>query len=119
MATIGSIVWGTGLRKSVTATAGMISAVAVAVVAVPPAWSALGLPEVASKVFVHQQVDPVKLAQADTTRAVYQLQLQNLESSLYAAQKDQVTAPSQTVADRIQDLQQQIQQVQSKLNGTR
>lgn len=115
MAKLGDVIWSTPIRKSVTALAGMIGAVATAIIAVPPAWSSLGLPEIASKVFVHQQVDPIKITQADTTRAVYQLSITQLEGSLYAAQLDQIKAPSETVTQRIQELQQQIQQVQQKL----
>lgn len=109
--------WGTALRKAITSICGMIAAVGGAVIAVPPAWSSLGLPEVASKVFVHAQVDPIKSAQADTSKAVNQLILTQLESSLYAAQQDAIKAPSQTVDQRIQDLQSQIQSIQSKISA--
>ena len=111
---IGTI-WGSPLRQ-LTTTATAIAAVAGAIVAVPPAWSAMGLPEVASKGYVHMEVDPVKMAQDETARAVYQLSLAQLQSSLYAAQQDAQKAPSETVTERIQYLQQQIQMVQSKLN---
>ena len=94
-----------------------IAGTAAGIVAINQAWSTLGLPEVATKPYVHEQVDPLKLAQADTTRAVYQLSLAQLQSSLYAAQQDQLKAPSETVTQRIGELQQQINQVQSKLNA--
>jgi hypothetical protein len=116
MGTIGNFIWGSPVKR-LTTICTAIAAVAGVVVAVPPAWSALGLPEIASKVFVHTQVDPLKTAQADTTKAVYQLQLSNLQSSLYAAKLDQQKAPSQTVDERIQDLTQQIQDTQAKLNA--
>jgi len=116
METLVTQIWGTLLRKTLTSIAATIAAVAGAIVAVPPAWSALGLPEFASKVFVHEQVDPVKVAQAETTRAVNHLLLEQLRSSLYAAQQDQQKAPSATVDQRIQELQQEIQQTQTKLN---
>ncbi len=112
-------VWGTKLRRIITSTAGMVAAVAGAVVAVPPAWSALNLPVYATHVFVYEQVNPMKLSQADTTKAVWQLQLEQLKSSLYAAKLDEQKAPSQTVEQRIQDLEQQIQQTQAKLNASR
>lgn len=109
--------WATGLRKTVTSIAGTVAAVGGAIVAVPPAWSALELPIMATRVFVGEQVKPLKLAQADTTKAVWQLQLQSLQSSLYAAKIDQQKAPSATVDQRIQDLEQQIQQTQAKINA--
>lgn len=108
--------WGTPSRRITTACT-MVAAVCGAIVGIPPAWTAVGLPEVATRVFVHEQVDPVRLAQADTTRAVYQLTLSNLESSLYAAQQDQQKAPSQTVDQRVQELKSEIDRVQSKINN--
>jgi len=111
-----TLVWGTRFRKWLTSIFALVAASAGAVNAVPPAWSALGLPEVATHWWVNEQVSPVKLAQADTTRAVWQLQLQQLQSSLYAAKLDEQKAPSQTVEQRIQELEQQIQQTQSKIN---
>lgn len=95
----------------------MIAALSGAIVAVPPAWSALGLPEFASKMFVHLQVDPIKVAQAQTTQAINQLNLTQLQSSLYAAQQDMTKAPSATVQQRIEDLQQQIAQTQAKITS--
>ncbi len=111
--------WGTWLRRTITSIAGTVAAVAGAIVAVPPAWTAMDLPEVATKHFVHGEVSPLKLSQADTTKAVLQLQLQNLRSSLYAAKLDQQKAPSVTVDQRVQDLEQEIQAVQSKINQSR
>jgi hypothetical protein len=108
--------WSTGLRKTVTSIAATIAAVAGAITAVPPAWSALDLPVVATRVFVLGETGPIKLAQADTTKAVWQLQLQNLQSSLYAAKVDQQKAPSTTVDERIRDLEDQIKQTQAKIN---
>lgn len=102
--------------KWVTSIAATAAAVCGAIVAIPPAWTAMGLPQVAMRSYVDPKFEHYDIAQADTTRALYQLQMQNLESSLYAAQKDQTTSPSQTVDQRIQELQQQIQQTQQKLN---
>ncbi len=115
MMNIGELLWSTGLRKALT----LLTALCGAVVAMPPAWTMIGLPEPASKVFVHEQVNPLKTAQADTTKAVWQLQLQNLRSSLYAAKLDQQKAPSPTVDQRVQDLEQEIQQTQTKINGSK
>ncbi len=112
-----TLIWGTRLRRTLTSIFSLIAASCGAIVAVPPAWSGLGLPEVASKVFVHQVVDPVRLAQADTTKAVYLLTLQQLQSSLYAAEQDKAKSPSHTVDERIDELTQQIQQTQAKLNA--
>jgi hypothetical protein len=110
--------WSTGFKKTITSTAGVIAAVAGAVTAVPPAWSALDLPVVATRIFVLGETGPIKLAQSDTTRAVQQLQLQNLQSSLYAAKLDQSKNPGvQTIDQRVQDLEEQIKQTQTKVNS--
>src|ERR1700688_2940762 len=86
--------WGTGLRKTITSSFATITAAATAIVAVPPAWEAMGLPEVASRGFVaaHVQktIDPMLqteskllIAQAQTTSALNQILLTQLQSSLY------------------------------------
>jgi hypothetical protein len=111
-----TFLWGSGLRKTITSISGMIAAIAGAVVAVPPAWSALGLPAVASQVFVHSLVDPLQIAQNQTTDAINQLLLSQLQGQLYQAQQDRAKAPSATVDQRIQQLEQQIQQTQAKIN---
>lgn len=71
-----ALVWGTSLRKSITATAGAIAAVAGAVVAVPPAWSALGLPELATRAWAQSTIyHPIRAAQTQTQRQVIDLQI--------------------------------------------
>ena len=122
--------WGTGLRKTITSLLATVTAAATAVVAVPPAWDAMGLPEVASRTFVHDHVqktiDPMLqteskllVAQAQTTSTLNQILLQQLQSSLYAAQKDMAAAPSQTVQERIDSLSRQIHDLQTTSNGAR
>ncbi len=101
------------LRKA----AAVVAAVVGAVVAITSAWATWDLPIPAMRAWVTENIRPMQLAQADTTKAVWQLQLQSLQSSLYAAKLDQQKAPSQTVDQRIQDLEQQIQQTQAKING--
>ncbi len=125
-----TILWGSGLRKTATSICSLIAAAAGAVVAVPPAWSALGLPEIASRVFVldHVQktINPILqteakllVAQAQTTTALNQILLTQLQSSLYAAQRDMAAAPSQTVQERIDSLNRQIHDLQTTGNGGR
>ena len=122
--------WGTGLRKTITSVFATITAAATSVVAVPPAWEAMGLPEVASRTFVHDHVqktiDPMLqteskllIAQAQTTAALNQILLQQLQSSLYAAEKDMAAAPSQTVQERIDALQKQIADLKMNSSGGR
>lgn len=122
--------WGTGLRKTITSVFATITAAATSVVAVPPAWEAMGLPEVASRTFVHDHVqktiDPMLqteskllIAQAQTTVALNQILLQQLQSSLYAAEKDMAAAPSQTVQERIDALQKQIADLKMNSSGGR
>jgi hypothetical protein len=111
------LLWGSPARRATTVCT-LVIAVAGVTTAVPPAWDAAGLPEVATRFFVHSEIDPIKLAQADTTKAVNQLLLTQLQGSLYAAQQDAAKSPSQTVTDRISDLQAQIAATQAKLNAT-
>ena len=109
--------WGTGLRKGITLTAGTLSAVGAAVTTVPPAWSALGLPEAASKAYVHERVEPLRMAQTATATAVDRLLKSQLETQLYAAQQDPAAKTSPTVQQRVQELQQQIDDVARRLNA--
>jgi septal ring factor EnvC (AmiA/AmiB activator) len=77
--TISTVLWGTDLRKTVTSTAALIAGVATAITAVPPAWSALGLPEIASKSFVDGRIEPVKVAESDTQSILRELQIEVAE----------------------------------------
>ena len=104
-------IWGTGFRKMITT----CTAVCALIVALPSAYVTLGLPEIATKPYVLQVVEPIKSAQSATTQAVNQLLLTQLESALYSAQQDQLKAPSQTVEQRIRELQEQIQQLKLSL----
>ncbi len=108
-----NLVWGSTIRKA----ASIVAAVFGAMVAVTTAWSSWDLPVPAMRAWVAEKIRPVQMAQADTTKAVWQLQLQSLQSSLYAAKTDQQKAPSPTVDQRIQDLEQQIEQTKAKING--
>jgi len=75
---IASDIWrGLSLRiKIVSTAAGAIGTVAGMIVAVPPAWTAVGLPEVATRGWVQHDVhDPMKVAQAQTQRQVIDLQI--------------------------------------------
>ncbi|HMG78731.1 MAG TPA: hypothetical protein VK591_08615 [Xanthobacteraceae bacterium] len=115
--------WGSGLRKAIVSICGVVAAIAGAVVAIPPAWSTLGLPEVASKTFVNATLQPIlddnakiHVTQATTAQAVNQLLLAQYQAQLYQAQKDKIAAPSPTVDQRIEELQQQIATIQAKIN---
>jgi hypothetical protein len=115
---VASALWGNSRRK-VTSSIVLVGAIATVILNVPAAWSMLGLPEVASKGYVREQVDPIRSAQADTTKAVYQLSLAQLQSSLYSAERDEATSPSDTVKQRIEELKDQIRQVQTKINASK
>lgn len=68
--------WGTSLRKTITSIAAAISAVCGAIVALPPAWSAVGLPEVATRQWTRIEVlHPMRTAQSTVTRQVIDLQI--------------------------------------------
>lgn len=111
-----NFLWGSGLRITITSICGIIVAIAGAIAAVPPAWSTLGLPVPASQTFVHMQIDPMKLAQAATTQAVYALTLVQLQGQLQQAEKDNAAAPSPSLQALIANLQSQIAGVQAKIN---
>ena len=122
--------WSTNLRRTATSFFALIAAMAGSVVSVPPAWTAMGLPEWASKNYVHDQLqtktDPMLqteskllIAQAQQQQTLNQILLSQLQSSLYAAQKDMTTAPSDSVKARIDDLNRQIRDLQTNSNGGR
>lgn len=68
--------WGTSLRKAITSLAATITAICGAIVALPPAWSAMGLPEVATRQWTRLEIySPMKMAQSTTTRQVIDLQI--------------------------------------------
>lgn len=84
---IASTVWGTSVRKRITVTFGSITAVAGAIVAVPPAWSQLGLPEMASKMYVERTLQPLRLAQQSFQRTARDIQIDIAEGKRSQAQE--------------------------------
>lgn len=85
------------------------------VVAVPPAWSMLGLFEPASKTYVRNYVEPIKLAQNSTNIAVDRLLLAQLETALYQAQQDPAANNSRVIQERIRELQSQIEDAKHRI----
>ena len=88
--------WSTNLRRTATSIFALIAAMAGSVASVPPAWTAMGLPEVASKIYVHDRIqdktDPMLqteskllIAQAQQQQTLNQILLSQLQSSLYSA----------------------------------
>lgn len=76
MQAIITALWGTSLRKAITSIALTISAISGAIVAIPPAWTAMGLPEVATRQWTKTEIYfPIKTAQSSTTRQVIDLQV--------------------------------------------
>ena len=125
-----AMIWGTGVRRALTSFFAFVAAAAGAIAAVPPAWSAMGLPEVAFKSYVltsiQAKIDPMLqteskllVAQAQQQQTLNQILISQLQSSLYAAKKDMVAAPSDTVQSRIDDLQRQIQTLQTQTGSSR
>ena len=120
---LSTFLWGSTARQ-ITTVCAMIAAIGGAIVAVPPAWDAMALPEIASRMFVLQTVKPIKddaaaihLAQIATTKAIQELTVIQLQSQLYQAEKDRSAAPSPTVDQQITTLTGQIQSLQSKINA--
>jgi len=122
-----NVFWSTNLRRTATSFFALVAAVAGSIVSVPPAWSAMeDVAGIARKAWVQSQIDPMLqteskllIAQAQTTATLNQILLQQLQSSLYSAQKDMATAPSQTVQERIDALNKQIHDLQTTANGAR
>ncbi len=68
--------WGTSWRKAVTAFCAFVASVCGAIVAVPPAWQALDLPEIATRSWARHAIElPIKQAQSSVTKQVIDLQL--------------------------------------------
>lgn len=119
MITIVDLVWSTPARKWITSTAGAISAVAIAITSVPPAWSRLGFPHPASTEYVDSVVDPIKTAQNQTAQSVDRLTLVILQQNLAAAKADPALPASPTIQQRVRDLEQQINEVVRRLRMVR
>ena len=109
----------------------LIAGVCGVVVGIGPAASKLSdLQPIAFKTYVldsiQSKIDPMLqteskllVAQAQTTQTLNQIYLSQLQSSLYSAQQDMDKAPSHTVQQRIDELQQQIKDLQKNTGGSR
>ena len=110
MQTIITALWGTSLRKTVTSIAASVSAVCAAIVGLPPAWSAIGLPEVATRQWTHTEVyTPMKTAQATVTRQVIDLQidiangkLDQLDNSRTALEIEKLKVPDDAIKAKVE-----------------
>lgn len=120
--------WGTNSRKAMTSLFAFIAAFCGAVAGLPPAWTAVGLPVPASREYVSQIIEPVKLAQIENhttlTKAVNRLYRSQLElyksqltEALFRAEHDPAAATSGTVQEHIHDLQDKLSEATSKLNA--
>lgn len=120
-------VWGTGVRKmlsTLTLIAGLVVAVPQATAVVyewqPVAFKTFVLAAIQSKIDPMLQVESkLLLAQAQQQQTLNQIYLSQLQSSLYAAQQDMDKSPSHTVQERIDQIKQQIQDLQTKTGGSR
>lgn len=124
-------IWGTGLRKTITSIAATIAAIASAIVGVNTATPVLAeWQPVALKTYVDHKIleitnpmlqteSKLLVAQAQQQQTLNQILLTQLQSSLYAAQKDMAAAPSQTVQERIDALQKQIADLKTNSSGGR
>jgi hypothetical protein len=124
------IFWSSRARK-LSSMAGLIAAICGVIVGIGPATSKLAdLQPIALKTYVldsiQQKTDPMLqteskllIAQAQTTQTLNQIYLSQLQSSLYSAQQDEQKAPSHTVEQRIEELQQQIKALQTNTGGSR
>ncbi len=102
--------WGTSLRKAITAIAATISAVCGAIVALPPAWSAIGLPEVATRQWTRVEIyHPMKTAQSTVTRQVLDLQidiangkLDQLDNARATLEIEKLKVPDDTIKAKVE-----------------
>lgn len=122
------VLWGNNWRKAATSFLAFVAAVAGAVTAIPPAWTAIGLPEVASKRYVHETVDPVRIAQMEAqeklNKAVNRLYRSQLElyksqigEALFRAQHDPTITTSETAQEHVRELQEKLSEATSRLNA--
>lgn len=65
--------------KVITLATGTATATASAILGIPPAWSALGFPEIATKWHVDKIVSPIKEAQALTKSVIDQIQIEQVK----------------------------------------
>jgi hypothetical protein len=126
-----NVFWSTNLRRTATSIFTLIAALCGAVVGVGPAMSKLAdWQPLALKTYVLESIqsktDPMLqteskllIAQAQTTATLNQIYLSQLQASLYAAQQDEQKAPSHTVEQRVDELQQQIKDLQKNTGGSR
>ena len=104
-----SALWGTSFRKAVTSVAAAISAVCGAVLALPSAWSAVGLPEVATRQWTRAEIyQPIKTAQSSVTNQVIDLQidlangkLDQLENSRVQLEIEKLKVPDGEIKARV------------------
>ncbi len=102
--------WGTSLRKAITAIAATISAVCGAIIALPAAWSAIGLPEVATRQWTRVEIyHPMKTAQSTVTRQVLELQidiangkLDQLDNARAALEIEKLKVPDDTIKAKVE-----------------
>ena len=101
--------WGTSLRKTITSIAAAISAVCGAVVGLPPAWSAIGLPELATRQWTRTEIyHPIKTAQSTVTKQVIDLQidiangkLDQLDNARTALEIEKLKVPDDSIKARV------------------
>jgi hypothetical protein len=122
-----SAIWGGRTSKTLTSMFALIASAAGAFVAIPPAWSAMeDAAGIARTAWVQSRIDPMLqteakllIAQAQTTATLNSILLTQLQSSLYAAQRDMAAAPSPTVQERIDALNKQIRDLQTTGGSSR
>lgn len=101
--------WGTSFRKAITALAATISAICGAIVALPPAWSAMGLPEVATRQWTKSEIyQPIKTAQSTVKNQVLDLQidlangkLDQLDNARAALEIEKLKVPDDQIKARV------------------
>lgn len=117
-------VWGTSTRKAVTSFAAAISAICGAIVGLPPAWSAIGLPEVATRQWTRIEVyHPMKTAQTTVTRQVIDLQLDiatgkldQLENARVQLEIEKLKVPDDSIKARVDSQIRKIDRDASVIN---
>jgi len=93
-----------------------IAGTAVAITAIPPAWSALDLPLPVSRQYVDHSVEGVQVSQYATSTALDQLLLYQLNQQLAEALHDPAAATSPIVQERIAEIRAQIAATQARID---
>lgn len=112
-----ALAWSTGVRKSITLTAGAIAAVAGAITAANSAWPIIDPAIPALHYWVNSQIAPILMVQNTQANAIDRYLLYQQMEALDKAKADSAAATSPIVKERIKDLESQIQDTEARVRA--